>query len=52
MPRIKLTAEQVRAIREEYAAGKITQKILAWKYGVTRRNISYILNRHTWKSVR
>ena len=51
MPR-RLTVEQVRAIRAEYATGKVLQKDLARKYGVTRVNISYILRRRTWRNVK
>ncbi len=51
MPR-RLTEEAVRAIRREHATGKVSQKLLGWKYRVTAANISYIVNRLTWKEVR
>jgi len=47
----KLTEEDVRAIRREYAAGTL-QRVLARKYCVSRENISLIVNRRTWKDVK
>ncbi len=48
----RLTKEKVRAIRAEYAGGKVRQKTLAWKYRVTPANICLIVNRRTWKDVK
>ena len=47
----KLTAEQVRSIRKEYASGRIAQPQLARRYGIIQANVSMIVNRHTWKHV-
>lgn len=45
--RPKLTAEDVRAIRADYAAGKWSQGDLAYIYGVTQSTISAALNGDT-----
>lgn len=45
--RPKLTAEDVRAIRADYAAGKWSQGDLAYIYGVTQSTISATLNGDT-----
>lgn len=45
--RPKLTAEDVRAIRTDYAAGKWSQGDLAYIYGVTQSTISAALNGDT-----
>ena len=47
-PLAKLTEEQVRAIRAEYAAGGITQPALGAKYGVSGSTIGDIVRRETW----
>lgn len=47
----KLTVDQVRAIREEYAAGKTTQRALAKKYGMHHMSIYDIIARRKWKNV-
>jgi DNA-binding transcriptional regulator YiaG len=47
----KLTAEKVRAIRERYAAGGVSQQQLAAEYGVSNTNISLIVNGHSWKNL-
>jgi plasmid maintenance system antidote protein VapI len=44
----KLTRAQVKAIRERYAAGGITQLALAREYGVTGESINNIVRRRTW----
>jgi hypothetical protein len=44
----KLTRAQVKAIRERYAAGGITQLALAREYGVTEESINNIVRRRTW----
>jgi DNA-binding XRE family transcriptional regulator len=50
--RSDLTEDVVRNIRAEYALGGITQQVLAAKYGVSRQNISYIINKKLWKHVK
>jgi hypothetical protein len=47
-PGVKLTEEQVRAIRSRYAAGGVLQRELADEYGVNVPNISAIVNRRSW----
>lgn len=49
--RSKLTSEQVRTMRAEYAAGGVSHDGLARKYGVSPGNIGFILSRKTWASV-
>jgi hypothetical protein len=48
-PMSRLTAQQVSAIRTEYAAGGISQKNLALKFGVTAMTVNRAVNRRTWK---
>jgi len=48
-PRAKLTWRQVRAIRQAYAAGAITQVALAREYGVNYRTVWGILHNLRWK---
>lgn len=43
----KLTNEQILKIRG--LAGDISQKELATRYGVSRRNINYIVSHRTWQ---
>ena len=43
LPQSKLTAEQVEAVRQRYAAGGVTQQQLATEYGVVQGAISYII---------
>lgn len=50
-PNAKMTAEQVLEIRRRYAAGGITQRALARRYGVTRRSIFSVVHRQTWRHV-
>ena len=45
---VKLTADQVRTIRREYAAGGISQYKLAARYGVCVMNINQIIKRKSW----
>jgi hypothetical protein len=45
----KLTADQVREIRQHYAAGGVTHQTLASEYGVVRQTISDILTRKHWR---
>jgi len=46
----KLTERQVKIIRSEHNCG-LSKKFLAKHYGVTRRTISHIINRKTWKHI-
>ena len=48
----KLTEDDVRAIRSEYESGGIYQKALAQKYGVNDSQISRIITRKLWASVK
>lgn len=50
-PWAKLTDEQVRTIRERYAAGGITQPQLATEYGIHNSQVSRIIRRITWRAV-
>ena len=47
----KLTAEIVRAIRDEFATGTVTQTELAKKYGVSRGTIQFVIARKVWAHV-
>jgi|LGVE01.1.fsa_nt_gb hypothetical protein len=47
----KLTAEAVKEIRRDYAAGKATQYDLADRFGVTQTAISCVLKNKTWRHV-
>ena len=47
----KLTEEQVREIRERYDWYRVTQRLLAAEYGVTRSNIGHIVNGGSWAHV-
>jgi hypothetical protein len=44
----KLTSVEVRAIRERYAAGGVTQSDLADEYGVHQTTVHYVIKRRTW----
>jgi DNA-binding XRE family transcriptional regulator len=44
----KLTRAQVKAIRERYAAGGITQLALAREHGVSEESINNIVCYRTW----
>lgn len=48
---VKLNAEQVGRIREEFSAGKITSGELAKKYGVDTLTIRRVIKRQSWKHV-
>jgi hypothetical protein len=48
-PNAKLTADQVDAIREHYAAGGTTHAALASHYGVSSTEIGSILSGHRWR---
>lgn len=46
--KLKLTASEVFSIREQYAAGGVTQQKLAELFGVTQYTISDIVRGKTW----
>jgi hypothetical protein len=50
-PRVKLTEDDVRAIRERYAAGGVGQVELAREYGVGKTTIGHILMRRNWAHI-
>lgn len=47
--RAKLTAENVRYIREKYSSGEYMQKELSAMFGVSRPLISHIVTERHWK---
>ena len=47
----KLTEELVPVIRAEYAAGGVTERVLAARYGVNVATMHRMLVRDTWKHV-
>ena len=47
----KLDEDKVRAIRQEYAAGGISQRQLAIRYGVSNLVINKVINNKSWKHV-
>lgn len=47
----KLTADQVRTIRTEYARGGITLEELGARYGITKVSTHAIVKRKNWKHV-
>ncbi|OBH17054.1 hypothetical protein [Mycolicibacter sinensis] len=49
--RAKLTEDDVRAIRADYAAGRWGIKDLADIYGVTQPTMSAVVHRRTWRHV-
>jgi len=49
--RSKMTAQMVLAIREEYAAGGISYRGLAKKYGMSTMAICSAVKQKSWKSV-
>lgn len=49
-PAAKLTADQVRTIRERHAAGA-SGKSLARAFGVSKATVQYLLKRKTWAHV-
>lgn len=49
---VKVTEDDVRAIRARYAAGDITQKDLGLEYGLSQSGISGILSRSKWSDVK
>lgn len=50
-PRARLTPEQVRAIRAQYATGGVGSPQIARQYGVGRTTIKSILSGRTWRHV-
>lgn len=50
-PMVKLTEQQVHAIRQEYADGHSFQREIAARYGVTKTTIGQIVRRDTWKHI-
>ena len=49
--RPRVTAEKVRQMRSEYAAGGISYSRLARKYGLSLGNTYRIVNHQGWKHV-
>lgn len=49
--RAKLTEQQVREIRERYAAGGVSQRELAAEYGVGRLAVSRVVRRTVWTHI-
>lgn len=47
----KLTADEVRVIRERYASGAESQQRIADEYGVSQPVVSAIIRRKTWRHV-
>lgn len=47
----KLTEEQVRELRDDYAAGGVTQQQLAKRYNINNSTVCYILKRRTWTHI-
>lgn len=50
-PNAKLAEDDVRSIRQRYAAGNVTQQALADEYGVTQRVISLIVLNRSYTEV-
>ena len=48
---VKLTADDVRAMRASYKAGQTTQKELAEKYGLSPMHVNRIIRLKYWKHV-
>lgn len=48
-PSAKLTADDVEAIRSEYAAGQVRQRDLAKRFGVSRSQIGNIVRGDAWR---
>jgi hypothetical protein len=45
----KLTPDLVQRLRDEYAAGGVTQKALASRYGVNQATVSQIVRHEIWR---
>lgn len=50
-PKAKLTEDNVRRIRSEYAGGGVTERDLSAKYGINVSTLHRVLIRQTWKHV-
>jgi DNA-binding GntR family transcriptional regulator len=50
-PGAKLTEDAVRSIRQRYALGNITQRLLAIEYGVSDMLIRNVIRRKAWAHV-
>ena len=50
-PKAKFTNDEVREIRDRYAAGGLTMRKLGQEYGATSAAICRIINRQTYKHV-
>lgn len=50
-PRVKLTAENVRAIRKAFASG-VLQKKLALEFGIDASSVSNVCTGKTWRQVK
>jgi len=48
---VKLTKEEVIEIRDKYGTGQYTQEQLASEYDISKPNVSFIVNRRTWKHI-
>ena len=46
-----LTAEQVLALRAEYATGTVLQRELAARYNISRGSVGNIVRRESWKHI-
>lgn len=46
----RLTRDQVREIRERYAAGHVTQAVLGAEYGVRQAAISKVVLNQRWRA--
>lgn len=47
----KITEQMVRDIRKEYSTGKVSQRSIGKKYGISHRHVSGIVNLTSWKHV-
>lgn len=47
----KLTADDVRAIRSLYAAGGVTNRELAVRFGVSQQSVSDVVQRKSWRHI-
>jgi hypothetical protein len=47
----RLTADTVRAIRQQYAEGKASQSKIARRFGITQGNVHCIVTRKSWKHI-
>jgi DNA-binding XRE family transcriptional regulator len=45
----KLTVKSAQAIRQEYAAGGVTQAALARRYGVHPQTVFHVVHGNTWR---